>query len=231
MKLGGWRWALGMVAAVLLGLALWRLPVAGWLESLLGWIRAAGPLGALVFGLAYVACAVLLLPASVLTLGAGAVYGLGGGVALVSLSSTMGAAAAFLLSRGALRGAVARRAAADPRYAAIEAAVGREGARIVLLTRLSPIFPYTLLNYAYGLTPVSFGPYLLASWLGMLPGTVMYVYLGAAAGQLSGEGDLARKALQLLGLLATIAVTVTITRLARRALTEATGAADARPPR
>ena len=167
-----------------------------------------------------------MLPGSILTIGAGALFGLIKGVIIVSLSSTLGATAAFLIGRYAAREPVARRVAKNVRFQAIDAAVGREGWKIVGLTRLSPVFPFNLLNYAFGLTHVSLRDYVLASWIGMLPGTVMYVYLGSAAGSLAELGmqesnpthSPAQWALYIAGLVATIGVMVIITRIARRAL-------------
>ncbi|MGH7316374.1 MAG: TVP38/TMEM64 family protein, partial [Candidatus Rokuibacteriota bacterium] len=122
------------------------------------------------------------------------------------------------------RGWVARRIEGNARFKAIDAAVAREGWKIVGLTRLSPVFPFNLLNYAFGVTRVSLRDYLLASWIGMMPGTVMYVYLGSLAGDLAalGAGRRARTPAEwgfyVVGLLATVAVTVYVTRLARAAL-------------
>ncbi len=202
-------------------------PVGDYLRQLLDWIRDLGPLGYVLFIVVYIVATVLFIPGSVLTLGAGAIFGLVGGFVAVSVGSTLGATAAFLVGRFVARDAIARKVEGNKRFAAIDRAVGREGFKIVLLTRLSPIFPFNLLNYAYGLTRVALGSYVLASWLGMMPGTVLYVYLGTAAGELagagaSGSGDAWSLVLKLVGLIATIAVTVVITRVARKALAEAT---------
>src|SRR5262245_2063347 len=189
------------------------------------------------FAAAYVGSCVLLLPASVLTLGAGFAYGVGPGVLLVWLSASVGAIVAFLLGRTLLRGSIAARVARNPRFATIDRAVGAQGFRIVLLTRLSPVFPFSLLNYAFGLTRVTTGAYAVATIVGILPGTTMYVYLGSlvtnltelASGRGSGGGA-AREMLYVLGLVATVAVTITVTRIARRALAEATEPATSSPP-
>jgi uncharacterized membrane protein YdjX (TVP38/TMEM64 family) len=143
----------------------------------------------------------------------------------------MGAVAAFLVGRYLARDWVARKVEGNSRFAAIDRAVGEAGWKIVGLTRLSPVFPFNLLNYAYGLTKVSVRDYFLASWIGMIPGTVMYVYFGTVAGSLAtlgagggtgggveGEAAVGQLALRLVGLLATVVVTVYITRIARRAL-------------
>jgi len=194
------------------------------LRTALDWIRDLGPWGAAIFLLLYIAATVLLLPGSVLTLGAGAVFGVVQGAVLVSIAATLGATAAFLVGRYLAREWVAARLQGYPRFAAIDQAVAREGWKIVGLTRLSPVFPFNLLNYAFGLTRVSLRHYFFASWIGMIPGTVMYVYLGSLAGDLAtlGAGGRTRTtaewALYGVGLVATVAVTVYVTRLARAAL-------------
>jgi uncharacterized membrane protein YdjX (TVP38/TMEM64 family) len=196
------------------------------LASFLEWLQGIGPWGAVLFAIAYVPAAVLFVPGSLLTLAAGFVFGLPKGMVIVSVGSTAGAAAAFIVARSLAHDWVARRVARRPTLAAIGRAVETEGFKIVLLTRLSPVFPFNLLNYAYGVTSVPFRTYVLASWMGMLPGTIMYVYLGSAAKSLaallSGEvpQSAARPVLFALGLAATVAVTILVTRRARRALNE-----------
>ena len=199
------------------------------LRTILNYIESLGALGLVLFFIVYVAACVLFLPGSILTLGAGAIYGVVTGTILVSISSTIGATAAFLVGRYLARDWVAAKIQNNPKFTTIDQAVGKEGWKIVGLTRLSPVFPFNLLNYAYGLTTVRLRDYILASWIGMLPGTVMYVYLGTLAKSLSTLGadcaDCERSVLQWLlyavGLVATIAVTVLITRIARRALAKA----------
>ena len=209
--------AAAVVAAVLL------LPVREWLQQAVDWIEGLGPWGPVALVGLYVVSCVAGVPGSVLTLGAGAVFGVAVGTVAVFVGATVGACAAFLVGRYLARGWVAGRVADSPRFAAIDRAVGSQGFRVVALTRLSPVFPFNLLNYAYGLTSVSFRDYLLGS-VGMLPGTLMYVYLGSAAGQaVDGDGgtaDAAQQALFWGGLLATVAVTVLVTRVARAALGE-----------
>lgn len=194
------------------------------LRMALDWIRGLGPWGAAMFVLLYIAATVLLLPGSALTLGAGAGFGLVRGTVLVSIGATLGATAAFLVGRYLARKWVAARIQRFPTFAAIDEAVAREGWKIVGLTRLSPVFPFNVLNYVFGLTRVSLRDYFFASWIGMIPGTVMYVYIGSLAGDLAtlGGGSRVRSGgewvLYGVGLLATIAVTVYVTRLARAAL-------------
>jgi uncharacterized membrane protein YdjX (TVP38/TMEM64 family) len=194
------------------------------LRNALGWVADQGAVGVAAYVVLYVLACVFFVPGSVLTLGAGAVYGVLLGVPIVSAASTLGATAAFLVGRYLARDAVARRIEGNERFTAIDAAVAREGWKIVGLTRLSPVFPFNLLNYAFGLTRVSLRDYVLASWVGMLPGTVMYVYLGSLAGSLATLGARghqrtpAQWALYALGLAATVVVTVLVTRIARTAL-------------
>ena len=217
---------LALVALLLaLGVALATLPAREWLLALVVWIRALGPWGALVYVVAYVAAAVLLLPGALLTAAAGFAYGPIWGTLLASPASVLAGTLAFRLGRGAARERVAARVARDPRFAAIDAAVGHDGFRIVTLLRLSPLFPYNFANYALGLTRLRTRDFVLGSWLGMLPGTALYVYLGSLAtsptalGDASAaEGSRASSVLYWGGLLATLAVTVLVTRIARRAL-------------
>lgn len=218
-----------LILAVIVGLGLFvtlRFDVPTLLKELLASIAALGFTGILIFVGVYILATVFFVPGSILTLGAGFVYGVAVGTAAVSVASTLGSFAAFFVGRYVARSWVAAKTAGNPRFAAIDSAVGREGWKIVLLTRLSPIFPFNLLNYAYGLTGVPAGSYFLASWIGMLPGTVMYVYFGSLAANLAtlGQSGTARGPLQWviygLGLVATVAVTVFVTRLARRALAQ-----------
>ncbi len=193
------------------------------------WVDGLGVWGPLVFIAGYALAVVAFAPGSVLTLAAGAIFGIAEGTIYVFIAATLGAAAAFLVSRYVARGAVERRLAGNRRFAAIDRAVGAQGRKIVFLLRLSPVFPFNLLNYALGLTQVRFLDYVIAS-AGMLPGTLLYVYYGKLAGDVAAlaggahvEKGAAYYAILGVGLAATIAVTVVVTRTARRALREATG--------
>ncbi len=194
------------------------------LASALAWTAAAGPAGWAAFVGLYVLACVALLPGSVLTLGAGAAFGLWRGFFLVSVGSTLGAWASFMTGRHLLRGWVSRRLENIPAFAAVAGAVGHEGWKVVLLTRLSPVLPFSLLNYAYGLTSVGAGEYTLASWIGMMPGTFLFVYLGAAAGEAARAGAGARArtpaewALYAAGLVATAVAAWLVGHTAKRAL-------------
>lgn len=221
-------------ALALAGLALLftLLPVQAWLQAGVDWVDDLGAWGPLALVLLYVLACVAMVPGSVLTLGAGAVFGVGLGALTVFIGATLGACAAFLVGRHLARDRVAARVAGNPRFAAIDRAVARQGLRIVLLTRLSPVFPFNLLNYAYGLTGVSFRHYLLGS-VGMLPGTLLYVYLGSAGAQAASAAEhpaaAGSQVLFWLGLAATLAVTVVITRIARSALSASLDSATPSP--
>lgn len=192
------------------------------MAAALAWTAATGASGQAVFVALYVLACVAFLPGSILTLGAGAAFGLWKGFLLVSAGSTLGACAAFLIGRHLLRERISRRMEKVPAFAAIAAAVGHEGWKVVILTRLSPVLPFNLLNYGYGLTTVRLREYALASWIGMMPGTFLYVYLGAAAGEIARAGSHAHTraewALYATGLIATAAAAWLVGRTARRAL-------------
>ncbi len=196
--------------------------IASAFRDLLDWIEDLGMIGPIVFILAYIIACVFFIPGSALTLGAGALFDVVRGSILASVASTIGATAAFVVGRYLARDWVAGKVKGNKNFSAIDEAVGREGWKIVGLTRLSPIFPFNLLNYAYGLTRVRLRDYVLASWIGMLPGTVMYVYIGSMArlGVEAAEATTAQTVMRIVGLIATIAVTITITRIARNALKE-----------
>lgn len=215
------------LALAALGL-LFFSPADHWLLSLAETMRASGPAGWLLFAAAYVAGTVFLLPGSLLTLVAGFTYGPVWGTLLVSPVSVAAATAAFLTGRYLARGWAATKAAAHPRFAAVDRALAGNGFKVVLLLRLSPLFPFNLLNYALALTGVRMGAYVAASILGMLPGTVLYVYLGSLitnAAALTAERPAAGlwgQALFVAGLCATAAVTWFTARLARRELDKLT---------
>lgn len=182
-----------------------------------------GAWGPVIFILVYIVASVLFLPASVLTIGAGALFGIVRGSLYVIVGATLGATAAFLVGRYLARDWVSHRLERNEKFKAIDEAVGREGIKIVLLTRLSPVLPFNVLNYAFGVSKVDLRSYVVASAIGMLPGTLMYVYIGALAGDVaiaSGEHQKtpAEWTLLTIGFIATIAVTILITRVARAAL-------------
>lgn len=218
-----------IVAAVVAALILGGRQAGQYLPQFAAWVESLGFWGPLVFILGYAVATVAFIPGSLLTLAAGAIFGLAYGTVYTLVGATLGASAAFLIARYGARGAIERRIVGNPRFAAIDRAVGREGFKIVALLRLSPVFPFNLLNYSLGLTKVRFLHYLLAS-AAMLPGTLLYVYYGKAAGSLAAVAGGAQTErgpeywLTLgIGLVATIAVTTVITRLASRALRQEIG--------
>ncbi len=218
---------LAMFALIAVGLfvATRFLPIQEWWSSLSQWIESLGYLGPLVFILMYVIASIAFIPGSVLTLGAAAVFGFGWGLLWVIVGANLGANLAFLIGRYFARDAISKQIEGNQRFEAIDRAVKNEGWKIVGLTRLSPAFPFNLLNYAFGLTNVRWIEYGLATLIGMLPGTIMYVYIGSL-GKLAAESDktsTAQIVLTVVGLLATVAVTVLITRKAKQALNEKAG--------
>jgi uncharacterized membrane protein YdjX (TVP38/TMEM64 family) len=217
---GSWKWVAAGAAVAALVVAARLLPVRGWLESFQDWVRGMGPAGMILYGAVYVAAVLLFVPGIVLTLGAGFLFGLGWGIVLVSAASTTAAALAFLIARYFARSSVEKLARTNPRFQAIDRAIGKEGWKVVALLRLSPLVPFSLSNYLYGLTSVRFGPYVATSWVAMLPATVLYVYLGAA-GRTIGEKTQRNPwewALLGVGLAATAVVTVLLTRKAKKEL-------------
>ena len=219
--------ALVLAAAGLLIAGLF-LPIDRWALELIQAIRDLGPLGWLVFVLAYIAVTAALIPASVLTLGAGFAYGLAGAL-LVWPGAMIGAGLAFAIGRRLARGYVAKKIAGTTRFRAIDEVIGESGFKITALLRLSPIIPFGLLNYALSLTRIRARDYLLATAAGIVPGMFMYVYLGSSVGSLAAlaEGETtdstATRVVFWIGLVVTVAVTVWITRLARRRIREIVG--------
>ncbi|MGH9266265.1 MAG: TVP38/TMEM64 family protein, partial [Acidimicrobiales bacterium] len=202
------------------GTLLLLLPLGEWTVALLARIERFGPWAGVVLAALWIPAAVFLVPGSLITLGTGFLLGLGWGLVTVSIGSTLGAVAAFLVGRTAARERVRLWITGRPRFRAIDRAVETTGLGIVLLTRLSPLFPYNFLNYAYGLTGVRFRDYVLGSWIGMLPGTLLYVYLGSTAQALAsiGAGGRERSRLEWIafavGLVATAVVTWMVARRA-----------------
>jgi uncharacterized membrane protein YdjX (TVP38/TMEM64 family) len=199
-------------------------PTEQWLFRAMEWIDGAGAVGVVAFGALYVTGTILFVPATLLSLCAGFLFGNLAGIVLVSLCTTVGAIAAFLASRYLVRRQVQARVARVPKFQAIERAVSREGFKMAFLTRLVPILPFSVLNYSFGLTRVGARRFLFATWLGMFPTSIAYVYVGAAAGDLTRAmamdepPGLTTYALWGLGLAAVVAIVWLITRRARQEL-------------
>lgn len=221
------RWS--KVAVALIGLVLLVFlgrTLGGYIPQFTVWVDSLGFWGPLVFILGYAVATVAFIPGSLMTLAAGAIFGLLDGTAYTFLGATLGAVLAFLVSRYGARKAVERRLENSSKLKTVDRAVAKEGRKIVFLLRLSPVFSFVLLNYALGLTSVRFRDYLMAS-IGMLPGTFLYVYYGKALGSLASvaggaaiERGPADWVLLGVGLVATLLVTTVVTRIARRALAQ-----------
>lgn len=194
------------------------------LTQALNVISDSGPWGPILFVLLYVLATVCFLPGSILTVGAGFLFGVVRGSILASVSSILGASLAFLIGRYLARGWISRKIQGNKKFEALERSLAKEGWKIVGLTRLSPIFPFNLLNYVFGVSQVSLRAYFLGSWVGMIPGTIMYVYIGSVAGNFAEQGTRemshtsAESILYVIGLLATVILVLYVTHIARKAL-------------
>jgi len=202
--------------------------VGGQLPALASWVESLGAWGPLVFITLYILAIVLFVPGSILTLAGGALFGVLLGTVYVFVAAVLGSCLAFLIARYGGRQFVERRLGQNPRFDAVARAIAQNGLKITFLLRLSPAFPFTLMNYALGLTRVRFPDYILASF-GMLPATVLYVYSGrvigdvaALAGGAPPQQGAGQYVLLAVGLIATLAVAIIVTRIARRALAELT---------
>jgi len=224
MKNIPWKWIGIGVAVIAAMIAVKFLPVGDWLKQFNDWVKTFGPLGIVLYIGLYAIATVLFLPGSILTIGAGVAFGLLWGTVAAICGATIGATLAFLIARYAARDAVSKRFGKNKKFKQIDGAVGKQGWKMVGLLRLSPLIPFNLSNYLYGLTAIEFLPYVLASFVGMLPGTLLYVYLGTVGkvGLEASKGGGGRSTLEYVflgvGLLATVIVTIVVTRVARRAL-------------
>ncbi len=216
-----WQWALGVLilAAVVAGWFL--LPIQEWSEAFQQWIKALGAWGWVIFAAVYIVGTVLLLPVSVLTIIAGLAFGLPIGFPLVVVAATVGATLAFLVARYLAHDKVESMVSKRPKFKAIKSAVSEGGWKVVALLRLSPVLPFNLQNYFYGVTDIKLLQYVPATFVGIMPGTLLYVYLGAAGKAASGDGGGALKwTFFAVGLLATVAVAVFVTKKAKEKLKE-----------
>lgn len=216
-----WRWALLLLGII--ALAAGGRSLAARVETLAGGLHALGAWGAVVFIVGFAIASVAFVPAGLLTMLAGALFGILEGTVVAFVGASLGACIAFLLARYAARGVVERWLEAYPRAARLRSAVGQRGRRIVALLRLSPVIPFSVINLAMGVTRMRLADYVVANFA-MLPVTVLYVYYGAAAGALVSvraerhPKDAAYWVSFGLGLVATILVTTIVARLATTAL-------------
>jgi uncharacterized membrane protein YdjX (TVP38/TMEM64 family) len=211
---------------IALFLAMKLLPVREWLTNFNDWVGQMGATGIFVFVVVYAVATIVMAPGSILTIGAGFAFGLWKGFFAVSAGATLGASLAFLVARFIARDKIEAVAKRNEKFRRIDNAIGREGAKLIFFLRLSPVIPFNLSNYFYGLTGVRFWPYVLASWIGMMPGTFLYVYIGTAgkaALAVAAGGGAVKHGWQYwvslgVGLAAAVAVTIWVTKIARHAL-------------
>ena len=229
-----WLKVIFLIASVLILIAVSQklnisVRFSNLLQSTLLWVKMLGTMGAIAFIVIYNLATILFVPASILTLGGGAIYGVVWGSIYVFVAATLGAIFAFLIGRYFARGWFSEKIRNNMTFRAIDAAVAIDGFKIVLLTRLSPIFPFNMLNYVFGVTRVALKDYILGS-IGMIPATIMYVYLGSLIGDVALLGihptniisnpqtQIAQWTIKVVGLVATLAVTIQVNRLANKIL-------------
>jgi uncharacterized membrane protein YdjX (TVP38/TMEM64 family) len=224
------RWLKAIIAlAAIAALLAFGREAATFVPPFAHWVRSLGLLGPVAFVAGYTVAAVFLLPAFLLTIAAGALWGFGFGVLYAMLGAAVGASCAFLAGRYLVRRFVEQYVTRHPMLAAIDRAVESEGARLVFLLRLSPAVPYVLLNYVLGISRLPFRDHLIGL-AGMTPTAAMYVYTGKVAGDvalLASGAAPARGAsyyaLLATGLVATVIATIMVTRAAKRALQQSVG--------
>lgn len=206
---------------IALFLALRWIKNSGLLERALEWIKSLGPWAPVMFILVYIAAVVAFVPASILTLGSGILFGMMGGSIYVLIAATLAANITFLLGRYLARNWIAHKLEGNARFKALDDAVAREGWKIVALVRLAPVFPFSISNYGFGLTSVPLWQYFFATFA-MIPGTVMYVYFGVLVGDLAGieHGVSTPTWVKVTIGIVTFAVIFYVTNFARRALTK-----------
>lgn len=206
------------------------LPFLRWMVDFIQWAKGMGPTGGVVYALFYIAGTALFFPGLPLTLGAGFLYGAVIGTLVVSPASVAGASLAFLIARYFARDWVTRRLKKYPQAAAIDRAIEKNGFKAVVLLRLQPVLPFNILNYALGLTSIRLRDYMLASWIGMFPATVLYVYLGSVMNDISDllrgrpNSGMAGRFLLWGGLAAIVILVWWLGRVAKKALRDEMGA-------
>ncbi len=212
--------AIVLIAAFFIAVRL--LPLGQWIETFQAWVKDLGPVGYLVYILAYVVVCVTFLPASPLTIGAGAIFGFVEGAIVVIIGATLGATASFLLGRTIMRRKIEAMAANNAKFRALDRAIAREGGKIVFLVRLAPIFPFAYINFAFGLTGVRLLSYIVATFFGIIPVTLAFVYIADAATRTAtADMDTTRLIINIAGVVVAILVTAFVTRVALRAIRKA----------
>jgi len=212
--------ALLIIAAVIF---LFRvLPIATWLKAFQIYVRGLGALGYVVYIVVYAACVVAFVPASILTLGAGAIFGFVGGTIVVVIGATIGATLSFLLARTVMRKRIEAMTATNAKFRALDRAIAAEGMKIVFLVRLAVVFPFTYINYAFGLTAIPLGRYVLATFVGILPATAAFVFASSAATSAATTSTSSvTKIVYIAGGVVAVIVSVLIGRIATKAIRRA----------
>jgi uncharacterized membrane protein YdjX (TVP38/TMEM64 family) len=212
--------ALLILAAIII--AFRSLPVSDWLREFQTYVRGLGALGYVVYIAVYVVCVVAFIPASVLTVGAGAIFGFAGGTIVVVIGATIGSALAFLLARTVMRKRIEKMTATNAKFRALDRAIANEGMTIVFLVRLAVVFPFTWVNYAFGLTAIPLWRYVLATFLGIIPVTAAFVFASsAAASAATSSTSSITKIVYIAGGIIAIIVSVLIGRIATKAIRRA----------
>ncbi len=197
------------------------LPVKQWLEQFKAYVQTLGAAGYVLYVFVYMVCCVLFVPAIALTIGAGAIYGVVTGSIIVIAGATLGSTAAFLLARTVLRHRVEGMTAKNAKFRALDKAISQQGAKIVFLVRLAPVFPFTWVNYAFGLTGIRLVPYMIATLVGIIPGTVAFVWASAAAAQATSGGSTTKLVMNIVGAVMTLVASVFVGRIATQAIRRA----------
>src|SRR6476646_10896969 len=194
----------------------------GWFINLKNWLRTLGPWALPMFIVVYILMTLAGLPNALLMLGSGTLFGFSKGVLYASIADILGATACYVVGKTIARKQIKKWLAKNPKFIEIDKAIARKGWKIILLTRLSPILPSSILNYGFSSTKVKFRDYFIFTWIGMLPVVAFYVYRGSFGVRMFGKsGTPENLLLQLAGLLATIATAIYTTRVAQRALAQA----------
>ncbi|MEE9375691.1 MAG: TVP38/TMEM64 family protein [Rhizobiaceae bacterium] len=217
------KWLVLGAALVLFAVVYAILPIKEWLSNFQAWVQGYGSLGWFIFIIVYALTSFLLIPGSILSIGAGVAYGLWA-FPLVIIGAVLGSAISFLAARYIFHDKVQAKVAEYPRFNAVNEAIRDEGWKVVFLLRLSPALPFSLQNWFLGLTPVGFWPSQIATFFGIMPGTLLYIWVASLGGEAAAGGmqdsSMARYLGLALGLLATIIVTVIVTRKAQKKLKE-----------
>ena len=213
------RIAIAAILLIAFVVAVRLLPIAEWITQFQSWVRGIGPIGYVVYVLAYAVCCVFIIPALALTLGAGAIFGFAAGSIVVVIGATFGATLAFLLARTVFRERVERMTQNNAKFRALDRAIASEGTKIMWLVRLSGFPPFTWVNYAFGLTGVKLLPYVVITFFGIIPGTLAFTWAGAAgAAALTGSGN---RVLLIVTAVGAIVVAVVVGRIALNAIRRA----------